>query len=86
MKPFLQNVEVLAQCGDVINPKLAQKRAQTCILCTNGDRKMKIKSKRNFEGRYSFKKLFSKYLEILAPCCDVVISKLGQKNSNLYIM
>ena len=58
MKPFSQNFEVLTQPSDVINPKSAQERAQTCISYTNGDRKMKIKSKSNFEVRYSFMKLF----------------------------
>ena len=51
MKLFSRYFEVLTQGGDVINPKLAQKRAQTRISWTNGDRKMKIKSKRNFEVR-----------------------------------
>ena len=31
-------------------------------------------------------KLFSWSLDVLAPCCDVIISKLGQKDSNLYMM
>ena len=84
MKLFSQNFEVLTQRGDVINSKLAPKRTQTRISGINGDRKMKIKSKRNFEVRYSFMKLFSRNLKILAPCCDVIISKLGQKDSNLY--
>ena len=82
----LKIFEVLSQRGDVINPKLARKRTETCILCTNGDRKMKIKSKRNFEVRYTFMKLFSQNLEFLAPYCHVIISKLGQKHSNLHIM
>ena len=29
MEPFSQNFEVLTQLGDVINPELASKRAQT---------------------------------------------------------
>ena len=58
--------------------EVARKRAQTCISCTNGDRKMKIKIKRNFDVRYSFMKLFPRNLQILAP--------LDQKDSNLYIM
>ena len=86
MKPFSQNFEVLTQCCDVINTKLARKRIQTGISCTNGDRKIKIKSKKNFEVRYSFMKLFSGNLKILAPCCDVIIPKSGQKDSSLYIM
>ena len=69
MKTFSQNFEILTQRGDIINPK----RAQTRILCTNGVRKMKIKSKRNFEVRYSFMKLFSQNMEILVLCCDVII-------------
>ena len=44
MKPFSQRFEVLTQLGDVINPKLARKRAQTCTSCASGDRKMKMKS------------------------------------------
>ena len=83
MKPFSQNFEVLTQLGDVINPKLARKRAQIRISCANGDRKMKIKSKRNFKVRYSFMKLISQNLEILATCCDVIVSKLSHKNLNL---
>ena len=86
VKPFSQNFEVLAQRGYVINPNFVRKRPQTCILCSNGDRKMKMKSKWNFELSYLFMKLFSRNLEILAPCCDVIISKLVQKDSNLYIM
>ena len=84
MKPFSQNFEVLTQLGDVINPKLARKRTQSRISSANGDRKMKIKSKRNFELSYSFMKLFSGNLEIRAPFCDI-ISKVDQKDSNLYI-
>ena len=62
-KPLSQNFEVLSPRGDVINPKFARKKAQTLISCiiyfnSNGERKMKIKSKRNFEVRYSFVKLF----------------------------
>ena len=38
IKPFFQNFEVLSQCCDVINPKLARKRSQTGNSCTNGDR------------------------------------------------
>ena len=59
MKPFSQKFEYLTQCVDVINPKLAQQRAQTRISYTNGDRKMNIKSKMNFEEKYLFMKLFS---------------------------
>ena len=58
------------------------KRNQTAISCTNGDnQKMTIKSKRSFQVKYSFMKLFSRNLEIQAPCCDVIISKLGQRDS-----
>ena len=63
-KLFSKNFEVLTQCDDVINPKLAQKRDQTHMLGTNGDRNFKIQSKRNFEVRYSFMKTFSRNLEI----------------------
>ena len=86
MKLFSQIFDVLTQLYDAINPKLARKRVQTCISSANGDRKMKIKSKRKFEVRYSFMKLFSRILEILALCCDVIILKLGQKDSILYTM
>ena len=72
--------------GDGINSRLARKSAQTCISFTNGHRKIKINSKRNFEVRYSFKKLFSQNLEIPTPCCDIIIAKLSQKDSNFYIM
>ena len=86
MKPFSKKIEVLTQRRDVINPKSARKRVQTGISCTNSDRKIKIKTKRNFEMRYSFMKLFSGNFKILAPCCEVIISKSGQKDSSLYIM
>ena len=85
IKLFSQYFEVLIQYGDVINPKLTRKRVQTRISCTYGGRKMKIKRKMNFQMRYSFMKLFSWNHEILTPCCDVTISKLGVKDSNLYI-
>ena len=58
MKLLSQNFEVLTQCGIAINPKMPQKMAQINISCTNCDRKMKIKSNRNFEKRYLFMKLF----------------------------
>ena len=79
-------IAVLTPNGDVINRKLTRQRAQTRISCTNGHRKIKSNSKRNYEVRYSFMKLFSQNLEILAPCRDVIIAKLSQKESNLYIM
>ena len=82
IKTFTQNFEHLTQLGDVINPNLARKRTQTCVSATNDVRKMKIKSKGNFEVRYSFMKLFSRNLETLFPCRDVTISKFGQKDSN----
>ena len=43
---------------------------------------MKIKSKTNFQVRCSFMKLFSQNLQIQAPFCEVIISKLGQRDSN----
>lgn len=82
----LKKIEVLTQRRDVINPKSARKRVQTSISCTNSDRKIKIKTKRNFEIRYSLMKLFPGNFKILAPCCEVIISKSGQKDSSLYIM
>ena len=57
------------------------KRNQTGISCTNGDREMTIKSKRSFQVKYSFMKLFSQNLDIQATCFDVIISKLGQRDS-----
>ena len=83
MKPLSQNFEVLTQSNlvNVINPKLARKRTQTRISCTNVDRKIKIKNKRNSEVQYSFMKLIFRNFEILAPCCDVIILKLGQIGS-----
>ena len=79
MKPLSYNFEVLTQFGYLINPKLAQKRAQTCFSCTTCNRKMKIKSLKNFKMRYLFMKLVSQNLEILAPCCDVIISNWVKK-------
>ena len=46
-------------CGDIINPKLARKKAQTRISCTNKDKEMKVNSKGKFEVKYLFTKLFS---------------------------
>ena len=68
MEPFSQNFEVLTLLGDVINPELASKRAQTHTWYTNGDRKMKIKSKKNYEVTYLFIELSFQNLEVLAPC------------------
>ena len=51
MKPISQNFEVLTQCCTIINTKLAQKRIQTGISGTNGDKKIKVKNKKNFEVR-----------------------------------
>ena len=85
MEPFSQKFEVLTQAVDVINPNMARKWTQTCIPCTNGDRKMKVKSKNNFVVWYSLMELFFQNLEILVPCCDAIVSKLGQKDSNSYI-
>ena len=48
MKPLSLKFEVLTHVY-VINPKLARKGARTRILCANGNRKMKIKSKSNIE-------------------------------------
>ena len=80
MKVFSQ--KVLTQCGDVINLILAWKRAQTCVSCTKGVRKMKIKAKRDFELKYLFMKLLSQNFEILAACLDVITAELWQKDSN----
>ena len=71
--------------GNVIKPKMGQK-LQIGISCTNDDRNMKINSKMYFEVNHSFMKLFSQNPKILAPYCEVIISKLGQKDSNFYIM
>ena len=69
MKASSQNFEILTQHGDVINPKLAQKREQTQISFTNGHRKSKVK----WTLRYSFMKLFPRNLEILqAPGCELI--------------
>ena len=80
MKPLSQNVEILTQQEDIINSISAWTRVQTRISCTNDDKKMKIKNKRNFEVSYLFMKLFPRNLEILGPCSDNIISKLGQKS------
>ena len=60
-----QNFKVLTSRGDVINPKQLVKKVKIRISCTNIDRKMKIKSKKNFDVRYSFMKLCFQNLEIL---------------------
>ena len=62
------------------------KRTQTSISCANSDSTMESKSKRNFEVRYCFMKLFYWNLQILAQCYDVIISVMGQKDYNLYIV
>ena len=46
----------------------------------------KIKSKKNFEVRYLLMKQFFQNFDILALCCDFIISKMGQKYSNLHII
>ena len=60
------------QGADFINQILARKRAQTRISCTNGNRKMRIKRKKNFEVRYMFTKFFSRNLWNL---WEIVFSK-----------
>ena len=57
---------------------ISSKRDPTHISCGNADRKTKSKLKRNFEVRYLFMKLCSQNREILVPCFDAIISKLGQ--------
>ena len=42
MKPFSQNFEVLTQQDDVIKPKVARKKAQTCISFANGDTNLQM--------------------------------------------
>ena len=83
MKPFSQNLSFWLSMMTLSTQNWLEKRVQTRISCTNGDRKMKIKRKRNFEVRRLSMKLFSRNLEILAPCCDVISLKLGQKHSSL---
>ena len=80
LKPLSQNFEILTTPGDAISPKIVGK-GPNWYLCTNVDRKIKIKSKRNFQVAYSFMKLFSRNLETQAPCCDVIISKLVPRDS-----
>ena len=83
MKSFFEVSEVLTERGDdIISPKLAQKRMQTRVSCTNHDRKMTIKRKWSFEVMYSSVKLFS--FEILALCFDVIISKCDVKEGLLF--
>ena len=79
---FLKILQVLTRVVTSLNQNWV-KRTQTCISCNNGDRKLTIKSKRRFQVKYLFLKLFSPNLEIQVPCCDLVISKLGQRDSNL---
>ena len=45
-------------------PKIGSKKGPNSFSFTNGKRKIKVKSKRNFEVRYSFMRLFSRDLEI----------------------
>ena len=59
MKLFFQNLKFWLEYGDVINPKLARKRAQTRISSTDGDREMKIKSKR-WDELFVYETIFSK--------------------------
>ena len=81
MKPFSQRFEVLTQLGDVINPKLARKRAQTCTSCASGDRKMKMKSFQKPWGKVFVNEIiFWKSLNF-SPYWDVIILKLGQIES-----
>ena len=78
VRSLSQNIASFDSSGDVIHSKLGQKNPN---LCTNGDRKMTIKSKRRFQVKCLFMKLFSRNLEIQVPYCDFVISKLGQRDS-----
>ena len=82
MKPFSQKTEVLTQCFDVINTKLAPKRIQTVSLVRMLIEKQKWKVKR---ALWAGIRLWN-YLKTLAPCCNVIIPKSGQIDSSLYIM
>ena len=61
LKPLSQNFETLTTRGDVINPKMGLKGPNWNFMY-QFDRKMKIKSKRNFNVNYSFMKPFSQNL------------------------
>ena len=61
------------------------KNVNVGISCTNGDRKMKIKSKRYFQADYSFMKPFSQNFEVLTQRGGVI--KIGlEKEPNSYLM
>ena len=61
------------------------KKVHVGISCTNGDRKMKIKSKRYFQANYSFMKPFSQNFEVLTQRGGVI--KIGlEKEPNSYLM
>ena len=49
--------------GDVINPKLVQKRAETCFSCTDSDRKIKVNNNGKFEVKYFVLKPTTKILK-----------------------
>ena len=68
--------------GDIIGSK----RVQTCISCTNGDRKMKVNTRGKFEVKYLFSKPLSQNCEVLTPRSDVINPKMGQKGPDLYFI
>ena len=53
MKSFPKKFKVLTQRFDVINAKLARKKVETGISCTNSDTKIKIRSEKKFQKQSS---------------------------------
>ena len=53
IRPFSKYFQVLAQCGVLVNPRLAKKEPKLVVP----DRKMKMKCKINFEVRHLLIKL-----------------------------
>ena len=61
------------------------KKVQIGISCTNIDRKMKVKNKRNLQVKYSFMKRLSQYFEVLTQCSDIINPKLARKRAQTCI-
>ena len=70
LKPLSQNFEILTTYGDVINPEMGLKGPNWNFMY-QFDRKMKIKSKRNFNGSL---KIFNS--KVLTQSGDIINPKL----------
>ena len=68
-------------------PKIGSKRVQTCILCTNSDRKMKANSKGKLEVRFLFlKSLFQNFwLPVVTSSTKKSVKKIPIGISCTYI-